>query len=216
LPPGGRAEPAFAALREIAQRRGVAIEERAAGDPALWIGDIEVQPIGPPRSARAASRNDGSLVLRVRVNGRVVLLPGDLELAGEQRLLRGGMPLAADLLKLGHHGSRTSSGAALLRAAAPALAIVSAPLHGRFGMPHAESVARLAARRIPWCWTGRDGALLVGLGPALTLRAFAAGAPRSHSGARSDACSSRILSSSSSPAGSTASPSRPRAAPPSR
>jgi competence protein ComEC len=96
LPPGGRAEPAFAALREIAQRRGVAIEERAAGDPALWIGDIEVQPIGPPRSARAASRNDGSLVLRVRVNGRVVLLPGDLELAGEQRLLRGGMPLAGN------------------------------------------------------------------------------------------------------------------------
>ncbi len=213
LPPGGRSDPAFAALLQLARSRGVVIEERAAGDPALVLADISLEPLWPPRPLRPGSRNDGSLVLRVRLNGRSVLLPGDLEQMGERGLLERDVRLAADVLKLGHHGSRTSSGAAWLRAAAPALAIVSAPLAGRFGMPHAEVIERLAAERVPWCWTGRDGALLVGLGPRLVLRAFAADAWPSHSGARSDACSSQIRSSSSKPAGWTASPFTPPAAP---
>jgi len=68
-----------------------------------------------------------------------------------------------EVLKLAHHGSRTSSHADFLDAVAPRLAIVSAPLRGRFGMPHAEVISGLSARRIPWLWTGRDGAVLIPL-----------------------------------------------------
>lgn len=215
LPPGGRDDPAFALLLEAAHDRGVAIEERAAQDPARRFGDLRIETLWPPRGVRSASRNDASLVLRIRAAGRVVLLPGDLERAGEDGLA--GAELRADLLKLGHHGSRTSSSPAFLRAVSPALAIVSAPRHGRFGMPHREVIARLAAESIPWRWTGRDGALLVGLGPSLCVRAFAAGAEPGQAGSDgSTACRSLTRSSSSRPAGSTAAPSARQTAPRSR
>jgi competence protein ComEC len=201
LPPGGRVDPAFAGLVALARARGVAIEERSAGDPLLWLGDIAVETLWPPRAGPRSSRNDASLVLRVRVNGRVVLLPGDVEKAAEAALVGSEAVLRADLLKLAHHGSRSSSTRAFLRAAAPALAIVSAPRYGRFGMPHPETVRGLAALAIPWHWTGRDGALLVSLGPSRTLRAFAPRKRRGRAGAGSEACSAEIPSSSSRPAG---------------
>ena len=215
LPPGGRDDPAFAALLEVANARGVAVEERAAEDPPWRIGDLRIETLWPGRGASRRSRNDASLVLRVHVGGRIVLLPGDLELAGEQGLAAA--ELRADLLKLGHHGSRTSSSRAFLRAVSPALAIVSAPRHGRFGMPHREVVERLAAERIPWRWTGRDGALLVGLGPSLCVRAFAADSEPGQAGADgSTACRSMTRSSSSRPAGWTDAPSAPPTGPRSR
>jgi competence protein ComEC len=215
LPPGGRDDPAFAVLREVATARGVAIEERAAQDPVRQIGDLRIETLWPARGARPPSRNDASLVLRIHAGGRRVLLPGDLEQRGERGLAAA--ELRSDLLKLGHHGSRTSSSRAFLRAVSPALAIVSAPRHGRFGMPHREVVERLAAEAIPWRWTGRDGALLVGLGPSLCVRAFAADAGPGQAGADgSTACRSLNRSSSSRPAGSTAAPSKPPAAPRSR
>jgi competence protein ComEC len=200
LPPGGRDDPAFAALVELAHARGVAIEERAAEDPPLRIGDLRIETLWPPRGASRRKRNDSSLVLRIHAGGRIVLLPGDLEQAGERGLAAA--ELHADVLKLGHHGSRTSSSRAFLRAVSPALAIVSAPRHGRFGMPHREVVERLAAQRIPWRWTGRDGALLVGLGPRLCVRAFAAESEPGQAGADGrTACRSLIRSSSSRPRG---------------
>jgi len=215
LPPGGRDDPAFAALLDVARTRGVAIEERAAQDPPLQLGDLRIETLWPPRGARLPSRNDGSLVLRVQVAGRVVLMPGDLEQAGERAL--DATRLRADVLKLGHHGSRTSSTRAFLQAVAPALAIVSAPRHGRFGMPHREVVARLAAEHIPWRWTGRDGALLVGFSPAFCMRAFAAGSEPGQAGADgSPACRSLTVSSSSKPAGWPDAPSPPPTGPHSR
>jgi hypothetical protein len=53
-------------------------------------------------------------------------------------------------------------------------------------MPHREVVERLAAAGIPWRWTGRDGALLVGLGPRLCMRAFAADAGAGQAGCDGD------------------------------
>jgi competence protein ComEC len=176
LPPGGRADPAFRELLEAAAVRGVAVSERAAGEAPLALGDLAVEALWPPRVGGPAERNDASLVVRVDVAGWRLLFPGDLERAGEQRLLVAReRALRAELLKLGHHGSRTSSSSAFLAAVAPELAVVSAPRHGRFGMPHAEVLARLRAADVPWRWTGRDGAVVVGLAPGLHVRRFAPG-----------------------------------------
>jgi competence protein ComEC len=174
LPRGGRADPAFAALCAAARARGVRVEERGAGDPTLHLGDLEVSALWPPARGGGASRNDRSLVLRVGVAGRRLLLPGDLEAAGEAALLASGADLRADVLWLPHHGSRTSSTPGFLAAVRPALAIASAPEHGRFGMPAPEVRARVAAAGAGLWWTGRDGALLVGLVPGLRLRGFGA------------------------------------------
>jgi competence protein ComEC len=172
LPPGGRVDPEFSALRDAAAANGSVVVERAAGEPALRLGELCVEALWPPRRAPTLARNDASLVVRVSVGGRAVLFAGDLEGAGERGLVASGTPLAASVLKLAHHGSRSSSSRRFLQSVQPVFAVVSAPRGGRFGMPHAEVIERLAAAEIPWGWTGRDGALLVALGHEPRVRAW--------------------------------------------
>jgi competence protein ComEC len=173
LPHGGLADPAFAALVAAARDAGAAVEERGLGSAPLQVGDLRVEALWPPAAPEpAASRNARSLTLRVEAAGRAVLLPGDLEAAGEARLVEAGVPLRADVLKLAHHGSRTSSTRAFLAAVGGRVAIASAPRMGRFGMPHRDAVARARAAGYALWWTGRDGAVLVGLGPELEVRGW--------------------------------------------
>ncbi|ABS26700.1 DNA internalization-related competence protein ComEC/Rec2 [Anaeromyxobacter sp. Fw109-5] len=85
--------------------------------------------------------NDASLVLRVSYGDTALLFTGDVEAPGEAAAVaRGG--LDADVVKVPHHGSRTSSSEAFTRAVHPGLAIVSVGRDNRFGFPHAEAVTR--------------------------------------------------------------------------
>jgi len=161
LPTGGRRDPAFRELLRAARSRAVAVQERGLGGAPLLLPGLRVEPLWPPAFPAAGSRNDRSLVLRAQLGELRVLLPGDLEAPGEAGLLATRAALRAEVLKLPHHGSRTSSTCAFLTAVAPALAVVSAPLHGRFGMPHPQVTRRLARLGIRMAWTGRDGAVLV-------------------------------------------------------
>ena len=172
LPLGGVADPAFAEVVAAAHAAGAPVEERGAGGAVLHAGDLRIASLWPPPDDPGGSRNDRSLTLRIDVAGRSVLLPGDLEAAGEARLLAAGAPLRADVLKLGHHGSRTSSTAAWLAAVDGAVAVASAPRLGRFGMPHAEVVDRAGAAGYALWWTGRHGAVLIGLEPLVFVRGW--------------------------------------------
>jgi competence protein ComEC len=176
LPHGAVGDPGFAELLAAARGAGVPVVEQGAGGRPLAVGDLRVEPLWPPPGELAGSRNDRSLTLRIDVAGRRVLLPGDLEAGAEARLLAAGADLRADVLKLGHHGSRTSSSAAWLAAVGAEVAIVSAPHAGRFGMPHPEVVERTRGAGAALWWTGRDGAVLIGLEPVLHVRGWRAGA----------------------------------------
>jgi competence protein ComEC len=77
------------------------------------------------------------------------------------------------VLVLPHHGSRSSSSAEFLDAVKATVAIASAPCDGRFGMPHREVIDRAKAADLSVWWTGRDGAVLVGLRDRLTAWGFA-------------------------------------------
>ncbi len=160
LPRGSAEDPAYADLYALARARGVALVERGTEDLPLRLGEFEIETLWPDRAFRGGDRNDHSLVLRVSRGAWRLLLPGDLEQAGEAALLARGADLAATWLKLGHHGSRTSSSAAFLDAVSAEEALVSAPCGGRFGMPHAEVLERVRARGARLWWTGRDGAVL--------------------------------------------------------
>jgi competence protein ComEC len=175
LPRGAARERAFAAVVADARSRGVGVREIGAGDSGLVGADLRVTPLWPPPRAEDLSDNDRSLVLRVEIAGLRALLLGDLEARGEAALLAGGAALRADVLKLGHHGSRSSSTTQLLAAVRPRLAIASAPRYGRFGWPHALVRERVAAAGAALGWTGRDGALVVAAGPAPCLRAWRRG-----------------------------------------
>jgi len=173
LPFGALREPAFAALAAEARALGVRVEERGAGSPREAIGDLQVEPLWPPPAASAArSRNDRSLALRIELAGRSLLLAGDLEAPAEAALVARRAPLRAELLKLSHHGSRTSSAAVFLDAVGGTVAVASAPRRSRFGMPHPEVTERVHDAGYALWWTGRDGAVLVGLAPRLWVRGW--------------------------------------------
>ena len=105
--------------------------------------------------------NSASLVVRACAGGGCALLVGDLDLAGERELLafaRGaGWSLGADALKVGHHGSRTSTGETLLEAVAPSVALVSAGRQNSYGHPAMAVLSRLKRRRVLVLRTDRHG-----------------------------------------------------------
>jgi competence protein ComEC len=98
----------FEELRQAAARAGVPVRERAAG-AEVRVGDLAIEVLWPPADAapsRARGRNEGSLVLRVTVDGSRVLLTGDIGAESEASLVAAGRALRAEVLKVAHHGSR--------------------------------------------------------------------------------------------------------------
>lgn len=167
LPPGF--DPGFSALRRLAARRGIPVRERVAGGPRWRRGDLSLEVIWPEPGAAAAgvrgsARNHRSLVLRAELAGSTVLLTGDIDAAAEASLLAAPGRLAADILKVAHHGSRSSSGRSFLRAVGFDLALLSAPCRPDAPLPAPETLDRLRAAGGSVWWTGRDGAIWVALG----------------------------------------------------
>jgi competence protein ComEC len=136
----------YAALLGTARERGAPVRRPAdlCGQPRMF-GDARVEVLAPcPRVDPATPANDASLVMRIDFGRRAALLVGDAERAAERALLASGAPLRADLLKVGHHGSRTSSSADFLQAVSPGYAMISCGVRNRFGHPHPDALARLA------------------------------------------------------------------------
>ncbi len=168
LPRGASGLSDFHSLLEVAARRGVEVRERGRGDAPQVFGDLRVIPLWPPADGAANNRNDASLVIRVEVQrdgeaGESVLLVGDIGIEAERKLIEGGTALRSTVLKVGHHGSRGSSSPSFLTAVRPAIALVSAPCNGRAGLPTASAMDRLARSGAQVWWTGRSGAVIVGL-----------------------------------------------------
>jgi competence protein ComEC len=132
------------------------------------IGGVEVRALHP-RAGAAGSDNDRSLTLQLRYGPTTVLLPGDLEADGERALVAAhGGALRSTVLKVPHHGSRTSSSALLLDAVAPRIAVISAGADNRFGFPHPAVLDAYRRRGTSVFRTDSDG--------AVTLRIAADGA----------------------------------------
>ena len=109
-------------------------------------GIIDFTVLGPLPGHR--NLNDASIVLRLVHGETSFLFTGDVEAAGERALMASGQDLSADVLKLGHHGSRTSSTAAFLDAVSPMAAVITAGAGNQFGHPHGEVLVRLYERGI--------------------------------------------------------------------
>jgi competence protein ComEC len=110
------------------------------------FGAARIDLLGPcPTFDRSASANDNSMVLRVQLGRRVALLTGDAEAHQEAQLLAAHDRdrLRADLLKVGHHGSRTSSKPGWLAAVQPSVSMISCGVRNRFGHPHDPTLVSL-------------------------------------------------------------------------
>ncbi len=161
-------QSAWMSWRAAARARGarfVALPD-LCGDHV--VGGAPVRVLAPcPELDENLGANDNSIVFVLAHEGVRALFVGDAEHAEEERLLA--LPagsLRADVLKIGHHGSRTSTGPAFLAAVAPSLAVISAGARNRFGHPHASTLGTLDAAALPTARTDRMGALRVQLEPA--------------------------------------------------
>jgi len=115
--------------------------------------------------------NNTSVVMRLDYGQTSFLFTGDLEREGEDELVRSGLPLKADVLKIGHHGSKNSSSLSFLKAVAPKIAVISADYPKTGGLPSDDILHRLASFGIQVYWTGRDGAVtMVSDGQSLNIR----------------------------------------------
>jgi competence protein ComEC len=147
------------ALLERARARGARIvgPEQLCGE-ARQFGAASVRVIAPcPGFDPGFDANDNSLVLRIDYAGRGLLFSGDIEAHAEQKLVAAHVSLRADVLKVPHHGSRTSSSEALLEAVQPQLAVVSAGAWNSFGHPHPEVVERLNKHVRQVIYLGENG-----------------------------------------------------------
>jgi competence protein ComEC len=109
--------------------------------------------------------NEASLVLRIGMGDQAALLTGDIEREGEAVLLRDQAPIRAQVLKVPHHGSRTSSTPAFVGAVRPEVALVSVGYRNRFHHPHPEVVDRYRALGVRLLRTDLNGAICVEMTP---------------------------------------------------
>jgi len=146
--------------REIAAS-GARVRILSAG--ALLPGFARDVLVLHPDDTRGLSLNDSSLTLRLEAGRAALLLTGDIEAAAESRLLRARAPLASTILKVPHHGSRTSSGAGFIAAVHPEVAVMSVGADNRYGLPAAEVEARYRTAGACVLRTDRCGAITVTL-----------------------------------------------------
>ena len=124
-----------------AAAQGVSIIHPPVGT-TLELGDALITVLGPVKHGYE-DVNDDSLVLRVQYGDVRFLFTGDMELLAETDLLDAGTDVKADVLKVGHHGSYTSTGYRLLREVAPTYAVISCGAANDYGHPHKEPLSRL-------------------------------------------------------------------------
>ncbi|RQZ36067.1 DNA internalization-related competence protein ComEC/Rec2 [Burkholderia sp. Bp9090] len=138
----------------------------AAGQRWSWDGVVFTM-LWPPRMAGAGPSNEQSCVLRIDAVGTSALLTGDIEARAERRLVADARDaLAAQILVVPHHGSRTSSVEPFLDSVGPRVAVFPVGYRNRFGHPHRTVLARYEARGIPLPRTDRDGAVRFDVAPA--------------------------------------------------
>lgn len=185
---------AYADLLRQLRGRGIDVLSPRELCGARTIGGAIVEVLAPcPRAADDRGPNDNSFVLRIRFGERAILMTGDAEREEEEELLasdradngerglfvdgrdvRTDGRLRADVLKVGHHGSRTSTAPSFLEAVAPRVAVISCGVRNRFGHPHPSTLETLEQSGARVYRTDRDGSVIVTTdGRSLDVRTMA-------------------------------------------
>jgi competence protein ComEC len=149
-------------LIDRAGRRLGLVPSAAVAGTHLEIGALRLDVLGPTRIARGSRSdpNNTSIVVRATVAGHLMMLPGDAEVEEQDDLLASGTGLAAEVLKVPHHGSAWSD-PSFLRAVGARVAIVSVGAHNDYGHPSPSLVSEIAAEGIPLFRTDRNGDIAI-------------------------------------------------------
>jgi competence protein ComEC len=143
------ADPVWVALRARALRQGVKIVPLRAGHRFSYGGaQVEVLAPAPHYQPGRAAQNNDSLALRLSYGAHSFLLTGDIDQRVEAEMIAQGLVVRSQVLKIAHHGGKSSSSAPLLDLARPAVAVISAGFENSYNDPHPEVLKRLAERHV--------------------------------------------------------------------
>ncbi|HZL57661.1 MAG TPA: ComEC/Rec2 family competence protein, partial [Bryobacteraceae bacterium] len=154
--------PEWQGVRDTARQLRIPIRQMRRGDPFAFGGTkIRVLAPDPDYVSDAVPKNDDSLVMRVEFRATAFLLTGDMQKKTEEQLFYEGLLQHADVLKVGHHGSRTSTTPDLLDAVRPAFGIVSDGFENSYGHPHPLTMQALQTRHVSVYRTDERGLIRV-------------------------------------------------------
>ena len=134
---------------------GVGAVYRPEQGMVIEIGDFEITVLAYYDDEQ--NINDQSVFMMAEIEDKKFLLTGDAEKKAEKRLLAEGIDVSCDVLKVGHHGSRTSSNSAFLDACSPDYAAISCGVGNRYSHPNKEILQRLNERKIETYRTDLNG-----------------------------------------------------------
>ncbi len=149
---------AFRSFLKYTKAQGLSLTLPGVDDSFL-LGEARVTVLGPRKDYE--DTNDTSIVLRVDHGENSFLFTGDMETAAEDDLLAAGCDLDVDVLKVGHHGSSTSTGYVFLREVMPEYAIISCGTGNSYADPHEEVTSRLYDAGVTVYRTDEQGTVVV-------------------------------------------------------
>lgn len=157
-------------MLDAAAEKGLKLTQGKAGMTILEDTNTKLELLGPA-GEKYESLNDYSIIVKLTYGKKSFLFTGDAERTGERELLESGQSLRSDVLKVGHHGSNSSSTTAFLQAVAPQYAVISCGVDNSYGHPHKEVMDRLTRVGTQVYRTDTNGTVLVRCdGKALTFR----------------------------------------------
>lgn len=133
---------AFRNFKTRADERGGGITIPAVGD-TFTLGEASVTVVAV--NSVPEDTNNTSIVIRIVYGDTSFLFTGDAEQETEEKILKSGQDIESTVLKVGHHGSRTSTSQTFLDAVSPTYAVISCGKDNSYGHPHSETLAKLAS-----------------------------------------------------------------------
>jgi competence protein ComEC len=151
--------PEYRGIEELAQARGTKVRHLREGQ-SYCFGEVQIEVLGPSQPP-PKNRNDQSLILGLRFGKQRFLLTGDIEQDREQALVVSGLLHPSGILKVAHHGSRSSSDPAFLQMVRPVFAVISAGPDNFYGHPHEATLERLAQAHATVLRTDQEGLISI-------------------------------------------------------
>jgi len=124
-------------------KKNIPFETPKRGDKINFAPGIDVQVLNSGNSYFTDDLNQNSIVLKITDGTVSFLLTGDVGIEAENEIMKAGYNVNADILKVGHHGSRTSSSASFINAVSPAVSVIEVDAGNDYGHPHKETLDRL-------------------------------------------------------------------------
>lgn len=133
---------AYQNFKQKVLEQGLTIQHPSAGD-GFTLGSSKVQIVGPV-DENTDDLNNTSIVMKLAYGSTSFLFTGDAEKDEENDIIKAGYDLSADVIKVGHHGSNTSTGYVWLREIMPKYAVISVGKNNRYGHPNEKTLSRLS------------------------------------------------------------------------